>query len=74
VELPSGLSERQIAEFVANDKVHSRKLISNPTLPSKTNRASYQSPEQKAFQERAEAAGAIYAVVRSIEDVQKLGL
>jgi hypothetical protein len=35
---------------------------------------SYQSPEQKEFQKRAEAAGAHYAVVRSIEDVQALGL
>lgn len=34
----------------------------------------YQSPEQKAFQQQAEAAGALYAVVRSIEDVQALGL
>jgi hypothetical protein len=35
---------------------------------------SYQSPDQKEFQKRAEAAGAYYAVVRSIEDVQALGL
>ncbi len=35
---------------------------------------SYQSAEQKEFQARAEAAGALYAVVRSIDDVQKLGL
>ena len=35
---------------------------------------SYQSPEQKEFQKGAEAAGAYYAVVRSIEDVQALGL
>jgi hypothetical protein len=34
----------------------------------------YQSPEQKEFQKRAEGAGAYYAVVRSIEDVQALGL
>jgi hypothetical protein len=34
----------------------------------------HQSPEQKAFQQRAEAAGALYAVVRSIEDVRELGL
>ncbi len=34
----------------------------------------YQSPDQKAFQQRAEEAGALYAVVRSIEDVQALGL
>jgi hypothetical protein len=34
----------------------------------------YQSAEQKAFQKRAEGAGAMYAVVRSIEDVQQLGL
>jgi len=33
-----------------------------------------QSPEQKEFQKRAETAGALYAVVRSIEDVQALGL
>lgn len=35
---------------------------------------SYQSPEQKEFQARAEKAKALYAVVRSIEDVQRLGL
>jgi hypothetical protein len=34
----------------------------------------YQSPEQKAFQAEAEKAGAHYAVVRSIDDVQALGL
>jgi hypothetical protein len=34
----------------------------------------YQSPEQKEFQRQAEAAGALYAVIRSIEDVQDLGL
>lgn len=34
----------------------------------------YQTPEQREFQSRAEAAGAVYAVVRSIEDVQKLRL
>jgi len=34
----------------------------------------YQSPEQKDFQKGAEAAGALYAVVRSIDDVQALGL
>jgi hypothetical protein len=34
---------------------------------------SHQSPDQKLFQQRAEAAGAIYAVVYSIEDVQRLG-
>jgi hypothetical protein len=34
----------------------------------------YQSAEQKAFQRRAEDAGALYAVVRSIDDVQALGL
>jgi hypothetical protein len=34
----------------------------------------YQSPEQKEFQTRAEKAGALYAVVRSIQDVQTLGL
>ena len=33
-ELSSGLSERQIAELVENDEVHSRELISDPTLPS----------------------------------------
>lgn len=35
---------------------------------------SYQSPEQKEFQRMAEGAGVRYAVVRSIEDVQKLDL
>jgi hypothetical protein len=34
----------------------------------------HQSPEQKAFQAEAEKAGALYAVVRSIDDVQRLGL
>jgi hypothetical protein len=34
----------------------------------------YQTPEQKDFQKAAEAAGALYAVVRSIDDVQVLGL
>src|SRR5258708_7847327 len=34
----------------------------------------YQSPDQKVFQAAAEKAGALYAVVRSIEDVQALGL
>jgi hypothetical protein len=34
----------------------------------------YQRPEQKDFQKGAEAAGALYAVVRSIDDVQALGL
>jgi len=33
-----------------------------------------QSPDQKLFQQRAEKAGAMDAVVRSIEDVQQLGL
>jgi hypothetical protein len=35
---------------------------------------SYQSPEQKEFQRKAERVGAVYAVARSIEDVQRLGL
>jgi hypothetical protein len=35
---------------------------------------SYQSQEQKEFQARAEKAGAIYVVVRSIEEIQQLGL
>jgi hypothetical protein len=30
------LGERQIAEFVENDEVHSRELIGDPTLPSVT--------------------------------------
>jgi hypothetical protein len=34
----------------------------------------YQSAEQREFQRRAEEAGAMYAVVRSIEDAQQLGL
>jgi hypothetical protein len=34
----------------------------------------YQSPDQKLFQKHAEKVGAMYAVVRSIEDVQQLGL
>src|SRR6185295_12982606 len=34
----------------------------------------YQSAEQKAFQKQAEKAGAFYSVVRSIDDVQVLGL
>jgi hypothetical protein len=35
---------------------------------------SYQSAEQKDFQKNAERAGALYAVVRSIEDAIALGL
>jgi len=35
---------------------------------------SYQTPEQREFQKRAEFAGALYAVVRSIDDVRALGL
>ena len=34
----------------------------------------YQSPDQKEFQKNAEAAGALYAVVRSVEEVMELGL
>ena len=34
----------------------------------------YQSVEQKEFQKQAKDAGALYAVVRSIEDVQAHGL
>jgi hypothetical protein len=34
----------------------------------------YQSADQKAFQESVERAGATYSVVRSIEDVERLGL
>ena len=34
----------------------------------------YQSAEQKQFQQDAEKAGALYAVVRSIDDVVMLGL
>jgi hypothetical protein len=34
----------------------------------------YQSPDQKTFQAAAEKAGALYAVVRSIDDVTALGL
>jgi VRR-NUC domain len=33
-----------------------------------------QSPDQKDFQEQVEKAGGVYAVVRSIPDVQALGL
>jgi hypothetical protein len=36
--------------------------------------STYQQPEQKEFQKAAETAGALYAVVRSIDDVQALGL
>ena len=35
-ELPAGLSERQIAEFVENDEVHAGQVIGEPTLPSIT--------------------------------------
>jgi hypothetical protein len=35
---------------------------------------SYQTPEQREFQKSAEFAGAIYSVVRSIDDVRALGL
>lgn len=34
----------------------------------------YQSADQRDFQKRAQQAGALYAVVRSIDDVQQLGL
>ena len=34
--MPAGLSERQIAEFVENDEVHSSELIGDPALPSVT--------------------------------------
>ena len=37
-------------------------------------KGTYQSPEQRGFQKQAEAAAAYYAVVRSIEEVQVLGL
>ena len=30
------MSERQIAEFIENDEVHSSELIGDPTLPSVT--------------------------------------
>jgi hypothetical protein len=33
-ELPAGLSEGEITEFVEDDEVHARQLISEPTLPS----------------------------------------
>ena len=33
-ELPAGLSEWQIAEFVEDDEVHARQMIGEPTLPS----------------------------------------
>jgi hypothetical protein len=35
-KLSSGLSERQIAEFVENDEVHSSELVGDATLPSVT--------------------------------------
>jgi hypothetical protein len=34
----------------------------------------YQCPEQKEFQAEAQKAGGLDAVVRSVEDVQALGL
>lgn len=40
-------------------------------LKSKTGK---QSDDQKTFQQGAETAGAIYCIIRSIEDVQSLGL
>ena len=33
-ELSSGLSERQITEFIEDDEVHSGQVIGEPTLPS----------------------------------------
>jgi hypothetical protein len=48
--------------------------VGRPYLLEVKRMGTYQSPEQKEFQRSAEAAGALYAVVRSIEDVQALGL
>jgi hypothetical protein len=45
-----------------------------PYFPEVKQPGTYQSPEQKSFQLPAEKASAFYAVVRSIEDVQALGL
>jgi hypothetical protein len=48
--------------------------VGQPYFLEVKRRGTYQSPEQKAFQAEAEKAGALYAVVRSIDDVQALGL
>ena len=44
------------------------KVRKNPTYGVK--HTTYQSKDQKAFQSAVEAAGAFYAVCRSIDDVQ----
>jgi hypothetical protein len=33
-ELPAGLREGQIAEFVEDDEVHARQMIGEPSLPT----------------------------------------
>jgi hypothetical protein len=37
-------------------------------------KGTYQSPEQKEFQAQAKKAGALYGLVRPIDDVQAIGL
>ncbi len=37
-------------------------------------KGTYQSPEQKEFEHRVTVAGGVYEVVRSIDDVQAMGL
>ena len=48
--------------------------VGRPYFLEVKRKGTYQSPEQREFQSKAEAAGALYAVVRSIEDVQAIGL
>jgi hypothetical protein len=48
--------------------------VGRPYFPEVKRPGTYQSADQKKFQRQAEAASALYAVVRSIYDVQQLGL
>jgi hypothetical protein len=48
--------------------------VGRPYFLEVKRKGTYQSPEQKEFEKRAQQAGALYAVVRSIDDVRDLGL
>jgi hypothetical protein len=64
---PPKYTPRSIADIIV---VH----VGRPYFPEVKRRGTYQSPEQKDFQANVERAGALYAVVRSIDDVQALSL
>ena len=49
-------------------------LVGRPYFLEVNRPGSYQRPEQREFQKHAESVGAHYAVVRSTEEVQRLGL